>query len=148
FERNEHYWGEKPVWDKVIYRPISNSAARVAALLAGDVDVIEDPPTDDLPKLKQDKNLYIQETPSVRVIYLVLNQGAEVPPGMTGTDGKKPMADKRGRQALSLAIDREAIVERIMDGVGLPAANLLAYPAFGTSKKHAAVAPADADQAK
>ena len=42
--RNDSYWGKKPEWDKVIYRPISNPAARVAALLAGDVDMIEDPP--------------------------------------------------------------------------------------------------------
>src|SRR5690554_7887011 len=107
FERNEHYWGEKPAWDKVIYRPISNSAARVAALLAGDVDLIEDPPTDDLPRLKKDKNLHVQETPSVRVIYIAINQGKEVPPGVSGTDGKNPLTDKRVRQALSLAIDRK-----------------------------------------
>src|SRR5690554_3194026 len=148
FERNEHYWGEKPAWDKVTYRPISNSAARVAALLAGDVDVIEDPSTDDLPQLKKDDRLYVQETPSVRVIYLALNQGDEVPPGMVGTDGKNPLTDQRVRKALSLAIDRKAIVERVMDGVGLPAGNLLAFPAFGTSEKYSKVAPADPEQAK
>ncbi|EEI19956.1 hypothetical protein HMPREF0497_1246, partial [Lentilactobacillus buchneri ATCC 11577] len=43
--RNDNYWGKKPEWDRVVYRPISNAAARVAALLAGDVDMIEDPPT-------------------------------------------------------------------------------------------------------
>lgn len=147
-ERNPHYWGEKPAWDKVTYRPISNSAARVAALLAGDVDIIEDPPTDDLPKLKSDKNLYIQETPSVRVIYIALNQGADVPPGMTGTNGKNALADKRVREALALAIDRKAIVDRVMGGVALPAGNLLPYPAFGTSEKHSKVAQADAAKAK
>ena len=42
FERNPHYWGKAPAWDKVIYRPISNPAARVAALLAGDVDLVFD----------------------------------------------------------------------------------------------------------
>jgi len=148
FERNEHYWGEKPAWDKVTYRPIFNSAARVAVLLAGDVDVIEDPSTDDLPQLKKDDRLYVQETPSVRVIYLALNQGDEVPPGMVGTDGKNPLTDPRVRKALSLAIDRKAIVERVMDGVGLPAGNLLAFPAFGTSEKYSKVAPADPEQAK
>ena len=148
FERNEHYWGDKPDWEKVTYRPISNSAARVAALLAGDVDVIEDPPTDDLPKLKKDNNLFVQETPSVRVIYIALNQGKEPPPGMTGTDGKNPLTDHRVRQALSLAIDRKAIVERVMDGAGLPAGNLLAYPGFGASKKHSEAEPADAEKAK
>ncbi len=148
FERNDLYWGKKPEWDRVIYRPISNSAARVAALLAGDVDLIEDPPTDDLPKLKSDKNLHVQETPSVRVIYIALNQGNELPPGMSGTDGKNPLADKRVREALSLAIDRQAIVERIMGGSAQPAGNLLAYPGFGTSEALSKVAPANPAKAK
>jgi len=65
--RNDNYWGKKPEWDRVVYRPISNAAARVAALLAGDVDMIEDPPTDDLPKLKSDKKLFVEETPGVAV---------------------------------------------------------------------------------
>ncbi|MYN13996.1 ABC transporter substrate-binding protein [Pusillimonas sp. TS35] len=147
-DRNPYYWGDKPAWDKVTYRPITNSAARVAALLAGDVDVIEDPPTDDLSRLKQDKNLYVQETPSVRVIYIALNQGNEPPPGMEGTNGKNPMTDKRVREALSLAIDRKAIVERIMNGVGQPAGNLLPYPAFGTSKEHENAPAADTAKAK
>lgn len=147
-ERNEHFWGEEPDWDRVIYRPISNSAARVAALLAGDVDIIEDPPTDDLARLKSDSKLHIQETPSVRVIYIALNQGGEPPPGMQGTEDSNPLTDRRVREALSLAIDRKAIVERIMDGVGLPAANLLPYPAFGTSEEYAKVPDADADKAR
>src|SRR5690606_39731840 len=108
--------GEAPAWDRVIYRPITNPAARVAALLAGDVDLIEDPPTDDLPKLKENKNLHIQETPSVRIIYIALLQGDEVPPGMEGTDGKNPLNDRRVREALSLAIDRQNIVDRVMGG--------------------------------
>ena len=147
-DRNPHYWGTKPAWDKVIYRPITNPAARVAALLAGDVDVIENPPTDDLARLDKDKKLHIQKTPSVRVIYLALNQSKEVPPGMSGTEGKNPLTDKRVREALSLAIDRSAIVARIMDGVAQPAANLLPYPAFGASKKYSMAAAADTAKAK
>lgn len=148
FERNEHYWGEAPAWDRVIYRPITNPAARVAALLAGDVDLIEDPPTDDLPKLKENKNLYVQETPSVRVIYIALVQGDDVPPGMSGTDGKNALQDHRVREALSLAIDRQSIVDRVMGGSAMAAANLLAYPAFGTSEKHSKAAAADVERAK
>ncbi len=147
-ERNDSYWGDKPDWERVIYRPITNPAARVAALLAGDVDLIEDPPTDDLPKLKQDESLYVQETPSVRVIYIALNQGDEVPPGMSGTDGKNPLQDIRVRQALSLAIDRDAIVERVMGGSAQAAGNLLAYPGFGTSEELSNAPKTDVEQAK
>ena len=148
FERNENYWGEPPAWDRVIYRPITNPAARVAALLAGDVDLIEDPPTDDLPKLKQNKDLYVQETPSVRIIYIALLQGDDVPPGMSGTNGKNALQDRRVRQALSLAIDRQSIVDRVMGGSAMPAANLLAYPGFGSSEKYAKAAAPDVEQAK
>lgn len=125
--RNENYWGKKPVWDKVIYRPISNAAARVAALLAGDVDMIEDPPTDDLPKLKGDKKLYVEETPSVRVVYVALDQYAEPSPGIQGTD-KNPLKDKRVREALSLALNRDALVERVMGGRGAARRQSAALP--------------------
>ena len=56
-ERNDAYWGGKPDWQKVILRPLSNNTARVAALLSGDVDLIEDPPTTDLAKLKNDPKI-------------------------------------------------------------------------------------------
>ncbi len=148
FERNEHYWGPKPAWDKVIYRPITNPAARVAALLAGDVDVIENPPTDDLARLKQNKDLTVRETPSVRLVYIALNMSKEVPPGMSGTNGKNPFLDKRVREALALAVDRKAIVDRIMGGAAQPAGDLLPYPSFGTSKALSVAPAADVAQAK
>lgn len=147
-ERNDDYWGKKPEWEKVIYRPITNSAARVAALLAGDVDLIEDPSTDDLERLKKDENFYVQETPSLRVIYVALNQGQDVPAGMSGTDGKNPLTDKRVREALSLAIDRQAIVDRIMGGAAQAAGNLLAFPGFGASEKLSEAPKADVEKAK
>ncbi|MFJ1300281.1 ABC transporter substrate-binding protein [Pseudomonadota bacterium AL_CKDN230030165-1A_HGKHYDSX7] len=147
FQRNEHYWGKQPAWEKVTYRPMTNAAARVAALLAGDVDMIEDPPTDDLPKLKGDKKLHVEETPSVRVVYVALDQHAEPSPGVQGTD-KNPMKDKRVREALSLALNRDAIVDRVMGGVAKPAGNLLPYPMFGASKEHANAPKADVEKAK
>lgn len=59
FERNPYYWGKPPAWDRVTYRFISNPAARIAALLAGDVDLIEDPPTEELPLLRNNANLRV-----------------------------------------------------------------------------------------
>ncbi|WP_459616309.1 ABC transporter substrate-binding protein [Bordetella sp. 2513F-2] len=146
-ERNEHYWGPKPAWDRVVYRPMTNAASRVAALMAGDVDLIEDPPTDDLPRLKEDKNLYIEQTPSSRVIYVALDQFQDKSPGIEGTD-KNPLKDVRVRQALSLAIDRHAIVDRVMGGVAEAGFNLLPYPMFGTSKALTEVPKADVAKAK
>jgi peptide/nickel transport system substrate-binding protein len=148
FERNPFYWGPAPAWDKVIYRPISNPAARVAALLAGDVDLVEDPPTDDLERLKKDPKLTVETKASNRVIYVALDQHGEQTPGIQGTNGKNPLLDKRVREALSLAIDRPALVSRTMGGVATAAAQLLPYPMFGASKNLATPAKADPQRAK
>ena len=148
FERNPHYWGKAPAWDKVTYRPISNPAARVAALLAGDVDLIEDPPTDDLERLQKDPKLNVETKASNRVIYVALDQHGETTPGIQGTNGKNPLLDKRVREALSLGVDRQALVARIMGGVGTPAAQLLPYPMFGASKNLTTAAKVDTEKAK
>jgi peptide/nickel transport system substrate-binding protein len=146
FERNPNYWGPAPAWDKVIYRPISNPAARVAALLAGDVDLVEDPPTDDLERLRKDPKLAVETKASNRVIYVALDQNGPQTPGVQGTNGKNPMLDRRVREALSLAIDRQALVARTMGGVATAAAQLLPYPMFGASKN--LVTPAQPDVAR
>ena len=148
FERNPHYWGPAPAWDKVIYRPISNPAARVAALLAGDVDLVEDPPTDDLERLQKEPKLTVETKASNRVIYVALDQHGEQTPGIQGTNGKNPLLDKRVREALSLAIDRQALVSRTMGGVATAAAQLLPFPMFGASKNLVTPAKADPDRAK
>jgi len=132
--RNDDYWGPKPAWEKVTFKPLTNAASRVAALLAGDVDLIEDPPTADLPKLKKDPKITLAEAVSSRVIYIGLDQSAEPSPGIPDTRGKNPLKDKRVRAALSHAIDRKGIVDKVMEGIGQPAGDFLPWPAFGTSK--------------
>lgn len=152
FERNPHYWGKAPAWDKVIYRPISNPAARVAALLAGDVDLAEDPPTDDLERLRKEPKLTVETKASNRIIYVALDQNGDSTPGIAATAGgpigRNPLLDKRVREALSLAIDRTALVSRTMGGVATPAAQLLPYPMFGASKNLVTAAKADPEKAR
>lgn len=148
FERNPHYWGKAPAWDRVVYRPISNPAARVAALLAGDVDLAEDPPTDDLARLQKEPRLHVVTRPSNRIIYVALDQHGNETPGIQGANGKNPLRDKQVREALSLAIDRKALVDRIMGGVATPAAQLLPVPMLGASKNLANAAKADPDKAR
>lgn len=134
--RNEDYWGEKPQWEKVILKPIKSGPARVAALLAGDVDLIEDAPTADIERLKKDPNVEVSQTVSRRVIYFHMDQFREETPFITAKDGSKienPLRDRRVRLALSKAINRDAIVERVMEGVAIPAGQLLAEGFFGVS---------------
>lgn len=129
--RNADYWGDAPHWERVIRRPLTNAGARVAALLSGDVDAIDNPPIQDLPRLEGDANVEVVKGLSNRVIYLALNQTAEGA-GLQ-VDGKNPLQDRRVREALSMAINRAAIVDRIMGGVAEPAAQLLPEQFFGSN---------------
>ncbi|SKA40930.1 peptide/nickel transport system substrate-binding protein [Enhydrobacter aerosaccus] len=132
--RNDAYWGPEPAWSRVTFRALPDAAARVAALQAGDVDLIEDPPVAELSKLRKDPKITLSDTASDWLLYIGLDASAEPSPGIPDTEGKNPLKDKRVRQALSLAIDRKAIVEKAMDGDGQPAGDFLPWPAFGTRK--------------
>ncbi|MBP0617710.1 ABC transporter substrate-binding protein [Jiella mangrovi] len=126
------YWGEAPAWDTVTMRPISSAGPRVAALLSGDVDMIESPPIQDIPRI-EGAGFKIIDALSNRIIYLHLYQQDEKAPSITGTNGKNPLLDKRVREAISLSINRKAIVDRIMGGYAKAAGELLPPPMFGTN---------------
>ena len=132
FERNDNYWGDRAPFQRVIYRMITNDAARTAALLAGDVEFIDQVPTSDLAKLRQDNRIALSETVGLRLIFLGLDhlrQANENSPFITDNDGrplgKNPLQDVRVRRALSIAIDRRAIVDRVMEGAAVPAGQFL-----------------------
>ena len=72
--RNDAYWGVRPAWTKVTLKLIPNNAARTAALLAGDVQMIEAVPSADLPRLRANKDLALHRVTSSRVIYLAFDQ--------------------------------------------------------------------------
>ncbi len=136
-ERNNAYWGKKADWDKVSFRFLTAAPTRVAAMLAGDVDVIEGVPPSDMARLKATANLSVVEELSNRVIYFHMDHFRETSPFITAKDGspiKNPLRDLRVRQALSMAINRPAIVERIMEGAAVPAEQVLPASFFGTSK--------------
>jgi len=112
-ERNEEYFGDKPEWDKIVFKPIKSGPARVAALLAGDVDFIDNVPPIDIPRLKGDENVQLSQGVSSRVIYLHMDQYRENSPFVKGNDDgdiKNPLLDVRVRKAISKAIDRDAIM--------------------------------------
>ena len=135
-ERYDGYHGAKPEWDKVVYKPIKSGPSRVAALLAGDVDFIDNVPTIDIKRLEKEPNLSLSQGISNRVIYLHLDQFREDSPDITAKDGSKiknPLLDANVRKALSKAINRDLIVERVMEGVAIPAGQLLPEGFFGVS---------------
>lgn len=130
-EKNPGYWGGAPEWDKVTFKPLTSDGPRVAALLSGDVGVIENPPVQDIPQLERNSDVSVYTGLSNRVIYLFPRYGDAVPPGVEGSGGKNPFADLRVRQALSKAIDRKTIAERVMGKLSIPAGELLPRGMFG-----------------
>ena len=136
--RNDNYWGAKPEWEKVTFKPIKFGPSRVAALLAGDVDLIADVPTVDIERLKNDPAVSLSQSISNRVIYLHLDQFRDVSPFVSGKDGSEienPLRRREVRLAISKAINRLAIVEQVMEGMAIPAGQVLPEGFFGVSSK-------------
>ena len=129
----------------------AGTIGRLAALLAGDVDAIENIPTADTARIKANANFRLEQKVSWRTIFFHLDQYRDHPPGVTDKNGKtlakNPFRDVRVREALALAINRQAIVERAMEGFAVAAGNIVAPPVFG---HNATVKPAayDPDAAK
>jgi peptide/nickel transport system substrate-binding protein len=137
--RNDAYWGGQngklAPWDKVTLRIMPEDTARVAALLSGDVDAIENIPTADLTRLKANPNFRLEQKVSWRTIFLHMDQYRDHPPHVSDKSGKplarNPFKDARVRLAISKAINRKAIVERVMEGFATAAGNLVSPPVFG-----------------
>ncbi len=132
FTKNPNWWGIKAGWfegnaDEVIYLPIVSDATRVAALVSGEVDLINDPPPQDVPRLKQDPNIKILEGSENRIVFIGMDQGRDQLL-YSSVKGKNPFKDKRVRQALYQAIDIEAIRINTMRGLAQPSGALLPSP--------------------
>jgi peptide/nickel transport system substrate-binding protein len=121
-EPNPYYWGPPTPWKHVHIHVIGNDAAREAALLAGDLDLIENVPPEDVARLRATHGITVFARPADRVAFLLPNVGRDTLPGLTDRNGNvlpaNPLRDPRVRQALSLALDRSALVERALSGQG------------------------------
>ena len=122
--RNDRYWGAKPAWSRVVFRPLSSDRARVAALLKDEVDMIEAPPPEEVIRVQADPRFTIARYRSARVIFLQFDAVSDHNPAISGVSGN-PLKDKRVREAISRAIDRFAISHKVMGGFSQPAWQLL-----------------------
>jgi len=127
--RNDAYWGTKPAFENVTLRFITNDAARVAALRSGTVDLIDNVPPADLKALEGMSGIRLFSTPSARIIYLALDASRDPTPFVVGANGQplapNPLKNPKVRLALSKLINRQLIIDRILDGAGVPAGQLV-----------------------
>ncbi len=121
-KRNEAYWnrGRVPLGiADLTYLPVPQASARVAALLAGTVDFLQDVPIQDLPRLRARPGLTVTTGVENRTIFLGFDVASPAPRG-TDAGGRNPFADLRVRRAMNLAIDRDYIRRAVMRGEALP----------------------------
>ncbi len=135
FEANKNWW-DKLAGNatEVVYTPIKSDATRVAALLAGDVDLVTDVPTQDVERLKKEPKLKVVDGHEVRTIFIGMDQHRDELL-YSGVKGKNPFKDVRVRKALNMAIDREAIRRVTMRGLSIPAGIMVAPGVHGHSKE-------------
>jgi peptide/nickel transport system substrate-binding protein len=129
FQRNETWWDKAPYWNTVSYRLVTDGAARIAMLRTGEADLIDQVPTRDAADLKANPKVTVIAQPGQRLIYLGPDCSRTVTPFVTDLAGQKlesnPLRDARVRRALSLAINREALKDRVMDGYAAPTGQLM-----------------------
>ncbi len=152
-ERNPGWFGPAQPWARVTYRMITNDAARTAALLAGDVDVIDQVPTSDIARLEGDARLRLSRADSLRLVYFFLDRSRSgANPFVTDNDGKplerNPFEDIRVRRALSLALDRPLLVARVMEGAARATLQFMPPGAFGHVPALEPPPPADVAEAR
>ncbi len=136
-DRFDGFWGDKQLWAKVIRKEIPNDAARVAQLKAGQVDLIVRAPASDVPTLKRDTKLNVVTVNSIYVFNMEMSF-KDNPPGVSAKDGsalpKNPFTDAKVREAIDIAIDRQALADIAMEGLGQPASQLVTPEIFGYNK--------------
>ncbi len=117
--RNDQYWGGRAAWETASLVPIPNDTARVAALLAGDVEFINNVPLQDVGRIQSDRRVALFAGPSIYAVNIYPDVARDDAPGIEA-GGRNPMKDVRVRRAMSLALNREGIARQIMEGFADP----------------------------
>ena len=130
---NPAYWGigEFPLdVTEIIFTPIQNPATRLAAFLGGEVDFIQDVPVQDLERVEAADGIGLGSGPQNRVIFFGMNVGAD-DLERDNVDGANPLANPMVREAMNIAINREAIMQIVMRGQSAPAGVISPPPVNG-----------------
>ncbi|MDM0011346.1 ABC transporter substrate-binding protein [Variovorax sp. J22P168] len=148
FSRNASYWGKiEGNAQEVIFTPIANPATRVAALVSGQVDVMEPVPVQDVARINASPTARVITGPELRTIFLGMDQKRDELL-YSSVKGKNPFKDKRVRQAFSQAIDIVGIQKTVMRGASRPTALLVGPGVNGWTEAQDKRAPFDVEAAK
>lgn len=146
--RNADWWG----WDshpgnvqRIEYRPISNAATRVAALLSGETDLVLDPPLQDLKRIEAAEGLEVRTVAQIRSIFFGMDQGVDQLRS-SSVEGN-PFKDQRVRAAFNHAIDRVAIQRVVMEGLSFPTGMITPPGVLGNTPENDEPYPFDPDRA-
>ena len=145
---NPAWWGnaEHNVTEAV-FMPVGNAATRVAALISGEIDMMEPVPLQDLPRIQGSPELKVVQGMEARTIFLAMDQRRDELL-FSNVKGKNPFKDRRVRQAFYQAIDMEAIKSRIMRGTARPTALMVAPMVNGYAPELDKRLPYDPEAAK
>lgn len=148
FVRNGNYWGKiEGNVDEVIYTPIGNDSTRVAALLSGEIDIMDPVPVQDVERVKNNPQLKVLQGPELRVVFLGMDQKRDELL-FSNVKGKNPFKDVRVRKAFYQAIDIETIKSRVMRGAATPVAQMFPPQVRGFAPDLAQRLPYDVEAAK
>ncbi|WP_411884329.1 ABC transporter substrate-binding protein [Polaromonas sp. YR568] len=148
FVRNGSYWGKiEGNAQEVIFTPIGNDATRVAALLSGEVDVMEPVPVQDIDRVNGNPSTRVLAGPELRTIFLGMDQKRDELL-YSNVKGKNPFKDKRVRQAFYQAIDIDGIKKTVMRGASTPTALMIAPGINGFQAEQNKRLPYDPEAAK
>lgn len=146
--RNGTYWGRiEGNVTEVVWQPIGNDGTRVAALVSGEVDLIDPVPLQDIPRIQRDARLEVMESPESRIVFLGFDQARDELL-YSSVKGKNPFKDKRVRQAFYQAIDVETIRKQVMRGAAVPAGLIVAQGVRGYSAEMDKRLPYDPEAAR
>ncbi|MFB0940258.1 MAG: ABC transporter substrate-binding protein [Paracoccaceae bacterium] len=148
--RNANWWGNDMFpgnVDKIEYRPISNAATRVAALLSGEVDFVLDAPLQDLKRIEAADGLQVKTVAQIRSIFFGMDQGVDELRS-SNIKGKNPFKDARVREAFNLSVDKKAIQRVVMEGLSFPTAMITPPGVLGNTPELDESYGFDLDRAK
>ncbi|HUN93676.1 MAG TPA: ABC transporter substrate-binding protein [Burkholderiaceae bacterium] len=143
---NPSWWGKRGNVDESVFVSMLSDATRLAALASGEVDLVLDPPLQDIGRLARDPRFALAETTDLATSYLVFNLGRDEL-AESGVKGRNPFRDLRVRRAVYQAIDMDAIAAKMLRGRATPTGMALS-PRLGGALDEEPRMPFDRDAAR